>query len=78
MGKFLDTVGNDDTSDCIHCPAGTFSNTEGASSWETCKACSPGLYSSDVGASACESCPAGTSTTVVADQIGRRRRRAVF
>ncbi len=74
----MDTEGNDDMSDCIKCPAGTFSNTMGAKEWQTCLACPPGSYSDLDGSHTCQECPAGFATTGVSTntntQQGVRRR----
>jgi hypothetical protein len=63
QGTYLETLGNDDATDCLSCPAGTFSNTEGASAWYTCQPCDPGSYTSTEGQHQCALCQAGYSTT---------------
>lgn len=79
QGTFLDTIGNDDISDCIKCPAGTFSNTMGSQNFTACLPCAPGSYSGYEGASICETCPAGTSTThFQSPDAGRRRMRLLL
>jgi hypothetical protein len=63
-GKYVDSWGSDEASDCIECPVGTFLNRTGGVVRSDCAHCAYGQFQGSTGSPLCIACPSGQFTSI--------------